>query len=295
MVAREVLVLWDVDHTLINAGGLSTHLYGIVFAELFGRELPQVAPMAGRTDRAIILETLTQAGIADPRSHVPAFIAELTRQAPACGERVRGRGRVLPGVPEALAMLAGGSGVVGGSGARGSGAGSGGAGGGGGGEGGGVGGTTAGGGGAGGGAWWQWVRRGTTRPRAEVKLGALGLGQPLDLTIGAYGDIDEVRAELGGGARERARVAAFGGSGASGVSGASGGRRGSRVFEGTATVLVGDTPLDVAASLATGARAVGVATGSYTEAELAAAGAHAVLPDLTDAERVRAAVLDGSA
>ena len=39
----------------------------------------------------------------------------------------------------------------------------------------------------------------------------------------------------------------------------------------------------------------GVATGSYTEAELAAAGAHAVLPDLTDAERVRAAVLDGSA
>ena len=119
MVAGEVLVLWDVDHTLINAGGLSTHLYGIVFAELFGRELPQVAPMAGRTDRAIIVETLTQAGIADPRSHVPAFIAELTRQAPAFGERVRGRGRVLPGVPEALAMLAGGSGVVGGSGARG--------------------------------------------------------------------------------------------------------------------------------------------------------------------------------
>jgi phosphoglycolate phosphatase-like HAD superfamily hydrolase len=62
-----------------------------------------------------------------------------------------------------------------------------------------------------------------------------------------------------------------------------------------ATVLVGDTPLDVAAALATGARAVGVATGSYTEAELAAAGAHAVLPDLTDVERVRAAVLDGSA
>jgi len=61
MVAGEVLVLWDVDHTLINAGGLSTHLYGIVFAELFGRELPQVAPMAGRTDRAIIVETLTQA------------------------------------------------------------------------------------------------------------------------------------------------------------------------------------------------------------------------------------------
>jgi phosphoglycolate phosphatase len=36
---------------------------------------------------------------------------------------------------------------------------------------------------------------------------------------------------------------------------------------------------------------VGVATGSYTAAELAAAGAHVVLPDLADAGRVRAAVI----
>ena len=55
-------------------------------------------------------------------------------------------------------------------------------------------------------------------------------------------------------------------------------------------MLVGDTPLDVAAALATGARAVGVATGDYPEADLAAAGAHAVLPDLTDTPRVLAAI-----
>jgi phosphoglycolate phosphatase len=246
MVAREVLVLWDVDHTLINAGGLSTHLYGIVFAELFDRELPRVAPMAGRTDRAIIVETLAQAGIADPRAYVPAFIAELTRQAPAFGERVRARGQVLPGVPEVLVELAG----------------------------------DAGGSGVAGGRVWQSVLTGNIRPLAEVKLGALGLGDPLDLAIGAYGDMDEVRAGLVQVARGRAGAAA--GPGAGG-------------FDGAATVLVGDTPLDVAAALATGARAVGVATGNYTEAELAAAGAHAVLPDLTDVDRVRAAVLDGSA
>jgi hypothetical protein len=35
---------------------------------------------------------------------------------------------------------------------------------------------------------------------------------------------------------------------------------------------------------------VGVATGSYPAADLAAAGAHAVLPDLTDPARVLAAV-----
>ena len=61
-------------------------------------------------------------------------------------------------------------------------------------------------------------------------------------------------------------------------------------FSGASTVLVGDTPLDVEAALATGARAVAVATGSYSAAELAAAGAHVVLPDLTDTARVLAAV-----
>ena len=66
-------------------------------------------------------------------------------------------------------------------------------------------------------------------------------------------------------------------------------------FAGPATVLVGDTPLDVAAALATGARAVAVATGSYPAADLAAAGAHVVLPDLTDTARVVAAVTAGRA
>jgi phosphoglycolate phosphatase-like HAD superfamily hydrolase len=62
-------------------------------------------------------------------------------------------------------------------------------------------------------------------------------------------------------------------------------------FGGEATVLVGDTPLDVGAALATGARAVGVATGGFSETDLAASGAHAVLPDLADTDRVLAAIL----
>ncbi len=61
-------------------------------------------------------------------------------------------------------------------------------------------------------------------------------------------------------------------------------------FSGSSTVLVGDTPLDVEAALAAGARAVTVATGSYSAAELAAAGAHVVLPDLTDTALVLAAI-----
>jgi phosphoglycolate phosphatase-like HAD superfamily hydrolase len=57
-------------------------------------------------------------------------------------------------------------------------------------------------------------------------------------------------------------------------------------FAGTSTVVIGDTPLDVSAALSAGARAVGVATGTYSAADLAAAGAHAVLPNLSDASMV---------
>jgi phosphoglycolate phosphatase-like HAD superfamily hydrolase len=42
----------------------------------------------------------------------------------------------------------------------------------------------------------------------------------------------------------------------------------------------------VSAALSAGARAVGVATGTYSAADLAAAGAHAVLPNLSDASMV---------
>ena len=55
-------------------------------------------------------------------------------------------------------------------------------------------------------------------------------------------------------------------------------------------VVVGDTPNDVAAALAEGARAVGVATGVFSAAELRDAGAHAVLPDLSDLDQVRDAL-----
>ena len=122
----------------------------------------------------------------------------------------------------------------------------------------------------------QALLTGNIRPLAEVKLGALGLTEHLDLDVGTYGDAHEVRAELVGPARRRA-AQAYGAD-----------------FSGEATVIVGDTPLDVEAALVTGARAVAVATGYFSVAELTAAGAHVVLPDLTDTGRVLAAILPQS-
>ena len=57
------------------------------------------------------------------------------------------------------------------------------------------------------------------------------------------------------------------------------------------TVLVGDTPADIEAALVNGASAVGVGSGSFDVAELAQAGAHAVLPDLADTAAALTAIL----
>ena len=95
-------------------------------------------------------------------------------------------------------------------------------------------------------------------------------------SAGAYGDSHEVRSELVHLARGNAA------------------RRYGRDFAGPATVLVGDTPLDVAAARATGARAVAVATGGTSADKLAECGADAVLPDLTDTPAVLSAILGHS-
>jgi phosphoglycolate phosphatase len=262
---RRLLVLWDVDHTLINAGGSSGELYRKVFAELFGRDLGSVAPMAGRTDRAIITDTLARAGVADPGAHVAAFQAGLERNAPWLAVQVRRQGRVLPGAWPALTALAARGSAAPDSAAADSAAAD----------------SAAADKDASGSDGFpptvQSVLTGNMRRLAEAKLGALGLTAVLDLAVGAYGDDHETRADLVPVARGcAARV--YGGE-----------------FGGTATVLIGDTPLDVEAAVTAGARAVGVATGQFGAAELAAAGADAVLPDLTDTAGVLAAILGGRA
>jgi len=221
----ELLVLWDVDYTLVAADGLGTRFYEVVFREMYGRELTAVAPKAGRTDRAIVGDTLALAGVA--RDQVDPFLDRLARV--AADDAVPGTVRPLPGAAAAIAALAA-------AGVR------------------------------------QSVLTGNIGPLAALKLDRAGLRDHLDLAAGAYGDTHEVRAELVTAARAAAAQ----------VYGTD--------FSGHRTVLIGDTPLDVEAALATGARVVGVATGSFTAAELAAAGAEVILPDLTDTARVLAAV-----
>jgi phosphoglycolate phosphatase len=122
----------------------------------------------------------------------------------------------------------------------------------------------------------QSVLTGNVRPLAEAKLETLGLTGHLDLDIGAYGDHHENRAELVYLARRNAA------------------RAYRQDFAGEATVVIGDTPLDVAAARAAGARSVAVATGASSAAELAAAHPDVVLPDLTHTDAVLAAIRGGA-
>jgi phosphoglycolate phosphatase-like HAD superfamily hydrolase len=61
---------------------------------------------------------------------------------------------------------------------------------------------------------------------------------------------------------------------------------GGPVFAAANALVIGDTPLDVGCAAYAGARSLAVATGSHSVEELRAAGADAVLTDLSDTDEV---------
>ena len=233
-----LLVLWDIDYTLVAAGPSGQRLYEMVLEASYGLPMPpNLSSMAGRTDTSIALEVLAAAGLTDPAGELAAFHAALAASAPEVESLVREKGRVLPGALTALESLAG------------------------------IGRAEP------AGPLVQSVLTGNIPALARVKLAALGLAGYLDLSIGAYGDVSANRADLVPVARRKA-AARYG-----------------TAFDGPLTVLVGDTPSDVAAAIASGARSVAVATGRFSAAELAQAGADVVFADLADTATVISAVL----
>lgn len=214
-----LLVLWDIDHTLIENAGVSKEIYAAAFTYLTGQSPASAAVTEGRTDQLIIGEMFRRHRLPEPQW--PVVNEALVR---AGGERLgelRRRGRVLPGVPDAIKATA----------AR--------------------------------HRWVSSVLTGNIAENARVKLAAFGLDALLDLPVGAYGADALQRPDLVDIARRRAR-------------------RERDLPNGTPVVLVGDTPRDVEAALTTGARIIAVATGVHSAAELSAAGASTVLPDLSD-------------
>ena len=157
-IAPPLLLLWDIDHTLLTTSGVAREIYAQAFERVFGRPLVHLADMAGRTEHAITRETLELNGVeADHPDHpdrsAEAFYAALSSAARSLADRMREQGRALPGAREALTEL-------------------------------GVDGTV------------QSVVTGNLPAIAATKLEAFDLDGFLDLEIGGYGDIAGNRAVL---------------------------------------------------------------------------------------------------
>lgn len=104
------LVLWDIDHTLIENAGVSKEIYSAAFGLLTGRTALHAARTDGRTDREIMASMMADhdAPPHDWRQTVDA----LERAGVAHREVLTKRGTVLPGVVELVSALAGHQGIV---------------------------------------------------------------------------------------------------------------------------------------------------------------------------------------
>jgi phosphoglycolate phosphatase-like HAD superfamily hydrolase len=102
--APPLLILWDIDHTLVSIAGVGREIYARVFEQITGRPLVHLADMAGRTEQAIVRETLRLNGVAHDASF-DDFYTALEEVARSLEGRMREGGRVLPGVREALAAF----------------------------------------------------------------------------------------------------------------------------------------------------------------------------------------------
>jgi phosphoglycolate phosphatase len=108
---------------------------------------------------------------------------------------------------------------------------------------------------------------------ADAKLAAFDLDRHVDFEIGGYGSLSEHRHDLVEAAMAQAAAK-------HGVT-----------FAPASVVVIGDTPMDIAAGRHHGTVTVGVATGRHTVDQLAESGADVVLPDLADTPAVLAALL----
>ncbi len=111
----DLLVLWDVDHTLIELRRLHYDLYRQAFTALTGRAPDRLLEMSGRTDRASMTRTLRDHGLHASeeqllrfRALLVAAMAEVSADLPALGHPVPGAAAavqalsVLPGVHQSV-------------------------------------------------------------------------------------------------------------------------------------------------------------------------------------------------
>src|SRR5699024_10755866 len=84
-----VLVLWDLDLTLLHPAGFGSRMIAPALAEVLGREPVMDVAFAGRTDRAILTDLLASNGVDGPDDD------EITALLDAVAERCERNGQDL--------------------------------------------------------------------------------------------------------------------------------------------------------------------------------------------------------
>jgi phosphoglycolate phosphatase len=149
------LVLWNIDHTLVDVARVSRDAYAEAFRRVTGRPLVALPQLAGASDSEIFFESLAlnevvpgaagRAGHAEANDLLTRYATELAAAFGARSDLLARQGRELRGAREALAAVSRLPGVI------------------------------------------QTVLTGAIRQNAAHKLHAFELDKYLDLGIGGYG------------------------------------------------------------------------------------------------------------
>lgn len=110
--ARTLLVLWDVDHTLIENNGVNKETYAHAFELLTGRSAEFPARTDGRTEPEIMRDMLARHGIEPTPEHVARMPEVLEAATSSKAPSLRERGYELPGARDALAAFRAMPGVI---------------------------------------------------------------------------------------------------------------------------------------------------------------------------------------
>lgn len=99
---KPLLVLWDMDQTLIEVGPSTRQAYSAAFLRLTGRPLSEPWRFNGRTELAAATDVLRAHAVEPTPALLDEFISLIVAELQARADDMRRDGRVLPGAREAL-------------------------------------------------------------------------------------------------------------------------------------------------------------------------------------------------
>ena len=100
-----LLVLWDIDHTLIQTGGVGSEVFKAAYKAATGADLENPPDPTGKLEPALFAAACKANGIGVSAELFAAFASAPVEAYRARAEDMRSHGRVLPGVSAVLGIL----------------------------------------------------------------------------------------------------------------------------------------------------------------------------------------------